>query len=46
MSTAWVSQATFDPPGISLAIAKDRAVENLLYPGSKFVLNIIGEGNQ
>jgi len=46
MLGSWVSQATFDPPGISLAIAKDRAVENLLYPGSKFVLNIIGEGNQ
>ena len=27
-------------------IAKDRAVETLLYPGSKFVLNVIGEGNQ
>mgnify|MGYP001792359515 FL=1 len=46
MLGSWVSQATFDPPGISLAIAKDRAVETLLYPGSKFVLNIIGEGNQ
>ncbi len=46
MLGSWVSQATFDPPGISLAIAKDRAVETLLYPGSKFVLNVIGEGNQ
>jgi flavorubredoxin/flavin reductase (DIM6/NTAB) family NADH-FMN oxidoreductase RutF len=46
MLGSWVSQATFDPPGISLAITKDRAVETLLYPGSKFVLNVIGEGNQ
>ncbi len=46
MLGSWVSQATFDPPGISLAIAKDRAVETLLYPGSKFILNVVGEGNQ
>ncbi|MGB3651939.1 MAG: diflavin flavoprotein, partial [Rivularia sp. (in: cyanobacteria)] len=46
MLGSWVSQATFDPPGISLAIAKDRAVETLLYPGIKFILNVVGEANQ
>ncbi|MDM9384424.1 diflavin flavoprotein [Chlorogloeopsis sp. ULAP01] len=45
MLGAWVSQATFNPPGITVAIAKDRAVESLMYPGGKFVLNILGEEN-
>jgi flavorubredoxin/flavin reductase (DIM6/NTAB) family NADH-FMN oxidoreductase RutF len=44
MLGAWVSQATFNPPGITVAIAKDRAVESLMYPGGKFVLNILPEG--
>jgi flavorubredoxin/flavin reductase (DIM6/NTAB) family NADH-FMN oxidoreductase RutF len=45
MMGAWVSQATFNPPGITIAIAKERAIENLLFPGSKFVLNILAENN-
>jgi flavorubredoxin/flavin reductase (DIM6/NTAB) family NADH-FMN oxidoreductase RutF len=45
MLGAWVSQATFNPPGITVAIAKDRAIESLMYPGGKFVLNILGEDN-
>jgi flavorubredoxin/flavin reductase (DIM6/NTAB) family NADH-FMN oxidoreductase RutF len=44
MLGSWVSQATFNPPGITVAIAKERAVESLMYPGGKFVLNIIPEG--
>lgn len=45
MLGAWVSQATFNPPGISVAIAKDRAIESLMHSGGKFVLNILPEGN-
>jgi flavorubredoxin/flavin reductase (DIM6/NTAB) family NADH-FMN oxidoreductase RutF len=45
MLASWVSQATFNPPGLTVAIAKDRAVESLLYHGNPFVLNILGEGN-
>jgi flavin reductase (DIM6/NTAB) family NADH-FMN oxidoreductase RutF/flavodoxin len=45
MLGAWVSQATFNPPGISIAIAKDRAIESLMYPGGKFALNILPEGH-
>ncbi|MGD1872927.1 MAG: diflavin flavoprotein [Mastigocoleus sp.] len=45
MMGAWVSQATFNPPGITIAIAKDRAIETLMHPGGKLVLNIIAEGN-
>ncbi|QSJ15044.1 diflavin flavoprotein [Nostoc sp. UHCC 0702] len=45
MLGAWVSQATFNPPGLTVAIAKDRAIESLMYPGGKFALNILAEGN-
>ncbi|MBD2137816.1 flavin reductase [Anabaena sp. FACHB-1237] len=44
MMGGWVSQATFNPPGITMAIAKDRAIESLLYPGGKFALNVLPEG--
>lgn len=44
MLASWVSQATFSPPGFTVAVAKERAIESLLYPGSSFVLNILGEG--
>lgn len=43
MLASWVAQATFTPPGITVAIAKDRAVESLMYPDSRFVLNILAE---
>jgi flavorubredoxin/flavin reductase (DIM6/NTAB) family NADH-FMN oxidoreductase RutF len=46
MMGSWISQATFNPPGITVAIAKERAVESLMYPGGKFVLNILPEGHQ
>ncbi|MDF5733214.1 MAG: diflavin flavoprotein [Rhizonema sp. PD38] len=45
MLGAWVSQATFNPPGLTVAIAKDRAIESLMYPGGKFALNILSENN-
>jgi flavorubredoxin/flavin reductase (DIM6/NTAB) family NADH-FMN oxidoreductase RutF len=44
MLASWVAQATFDPPGLTVAIAKDRAIESLLHRGNPFVLNILGEG--
>lgn len=43
MLASWVSQATFNPPGITVAVAKDRALESLTHSGEKFVLNILGE---
>lgn len=45
MLASWVSQATFNPPGLTIAVAKDRAIESLLHTGDKFVLNILQEGN-
>ena len=45
MVASWVSQASFDPPGISVAVAKDRAIEALMQVGDRFVLNILREDN-
>ncbi|MGB5916895.1 MAG: flavin reductase family protein, partial [Phormidesmis sp.] len=36
--------ATFTPPGFTVAVAKDRAIEDLMHTGSDFVLNILAEG--
>lgn len=44
MLASWVSQATFTPPGLTIAVAKDRAIESLMHSGDKFVLNILAEG--
>lgn len=44
MLASWVSQASFTPPGFTVAVAKDRAIETLMYPGNPFVLNILAEG--
>ncbi len=44
MLASWVSQATFNPPGLTVAVAKDRAIESLLYSGGQFVLNTLAEG--
>lgn len=30
MLASWLSQASFDPPGLTVAVKKDRAVESLL----------------
>ncbi|MGC1308084.1 MAG: diflavin flavoprotein [Phormidesmis sp.] len=44
MLASWVAQATFTPPGFTVAVAKDRAIEGLMHGGSDFVLNILAEG--
>ncbi|BAY09098.1 diflavin flavoprotein [Calothrix sp. NIES-2098] len=45
MLASWVAQASFSPPGLTIAVAKDRAVETLTHTGNQFVLNILKEGN-
>lgn len=45
MLASWVSQASFNPPALTVAVAKDRAVELLTHSGNKFVLNVLKEGN-
>jgi flavorubredoxin/flavin reductase (DIM6/NTAB) family NADH-FMN oxidoreductase RutF len=45
MLASWVSQASFEPPGFTVAVAKDRAIESLMQVNDTFVLNILEEGN-
>lgn len=45
MLASWVSQASFEPPGLTIAVAKDRAIESLMQVGDKFILNVLEEGN-
>lgn len=42
--TAWVSQATFNPPGLMMALPTDEPVFGNLEPGQPLVLNILKEG--
>ena len=44
MVASWVAQASFEPLGLSIAVAKDRAIESLMQAGDTFVLNCLGEG--
>ncbi|MEL6382384.1 MAG: diflavin flavoprotein [Cyanobacteria bacterium J06626_18] len=45
MLASWVTQASFQPLGFTVAVAKDRAIESLMQVGDTFVLNILEEGN-
>ena len=45
MIASWVSQASFKPPGITVAVAKDRAIEAFLQVGNHFVINVLKEDN-
>lgn len=40
----WISQASFNPPGLTIAIANDPALDCFSQLGSRFVLNILKEG--
>ena len=44
MLASWVAQASFQPLGFTVAVAKDRAIESLMQVGDQFVLNILEEG--
>jgi flavorubredoxin/flavin reductase (DIM6/NTAB) family NADH-FMN oxidoreductase RutF len=45
MVASWVSQASFNPIGVTIAVAKDRAIEALMQVGDYFVLNVLAENN-
>ncbi len=45
MLASWVSQASTEPIGLTIAVAKDRAIESFLRAGDRFVLNVLEEGN-
>ncbi len=46
MVASWVSQASFSPPGFTVAVAKDRAMESLLHVGDAFSLNVLAAGRE
>jgi flavin reductase (DIM6/NTAB) family NADH-FMN oxidoreductase RutF len=46
MVASWVSQASFTPPGFTVAVAKDRAVEGLLHVGDHCALNVLAAGRE
>jgi len=43
MIASWVSQASFEPLGLTVAVAKDRAIESLMQVGDRFVMNCLPE---
>lgn len=43
---SWVQQASFNPPAISVAIARDRAVGPILRKQKAFAISIIPEGDK
>ena len=45
MLASWVSQASLQPLGFTVAVAKDRAIDSLMQEGDRFVLNVLEEGN-
>ncbi len=45
MVASWVNQASFQPLGLTIAVARDRAIESLMQVGDRFVLNVLEEGN-
>ncbi|WP_320675792.1 diflavin flavoprotein [Prochlorococcus sp. MIT 1300] len=46
MVASWISQASFTPPGLTVAVAKDRAIETLLHRDDSFTLNVLSAGNE
>ncbi len=45
MVASWVAQASFKPPGLTVAVAKDRAIESFMQVGDRFVINVLRADN-
>ena len=45
MLASWVTQASLEPLGFTVAVAKDRAIESLMQVGDTFVLNVLEADN-
>ncbi len=45
MVASWVSQASYEPPALTVAVARERAIEALLQVGDRFVLNVLRQDN-
>jgi flavin reductase (DIM6/NTAB) family NADH-FMN oxidoreductase RutF len=46
MLVSWVQQCSFDPPQLSIAVGRDRAVSGWLVEGAALTLNILAEGQK
>jgi flavin reductase (DIM6/NTAB) family NADH-FMN oxidoreductase RutF len=44
MLASWVQQCSFDPPQITVAVQRDRFINQLLSDGSPFALNVLADG--
>jgi flavin reductase (DIM6/NTAB) family NADH-FMN oxidoreductase RutF len=42
---SWVQQVGFDPPAVSMAVAKDRPIRGLIAAAGRFALSVLGEGD-
>ncbi|MGB3294748.1 MAG: diflavin flavoprotein [Phormidesmis sp.] len=42
--STWISQATFSPPGLMIAVDSNHAAQYLSQPNAPFVLNLLKEG--
>ena len=45
MLASWVVQASLEPLGVAIAVAKQRAIESFMHIGDRFVLNVLEDGN-
>jgi flavorubredoxin/flavin reductase (DIM6/NTAB) family NADH-FMN oxidoreductase RutF len=45
MLASWVTQASLNPFGVAISVAKDRAMVSFLQPTDTFVLNVLAEDN-
>mmetsp|Transcript_44820 Transcript_44820/g.103544 ORF Transcript_44820/g.103544 Transcript_44820/m.103544 type:complete len:131 (+) Transcript_44820:193-585(+) len=45
MVASWVAPASLEPPGLTVAVAYDRAIGSLLQVGDSMVLNILEQGS-
>ncbi|KAK3278939.1 hypothetical protein CYMTET_13162 [Cymbomonas tetramitiformis] len=43
MAASWVSQASFTPPGVTVALPKENSPEGLLLLNAKFTLNVLSK---
>lgn len=46
MLASWVQQCSFDPPQVTAAVRKGRYVLDWLADGTRFAVNVLGEGQK
>ncbi|MBC7223014.1 MAG: flavin reductase [Anaerolineae bacterium] len=46
LTASWVSQVSFDPPLVMVALGRDRFCNRILREGKKFVINVLEQGQE